>query len=74
MEIDGFGKNTVIGWELTERKHFYYGFEDSYSFASDDYVMIRLEPEDPEMGDYRKKYISPVGYSGANLFLCSWDS
>ena len=45
-----------LGADGTET--FYYGFEDSYSFASDDYVMIRLEPEDPEMGDYRKIYQS----------------
>ena len=36
--------------------------------------LLRLKPVDKELYDLNLKYIFPVGYHNANLFLCDWDT
>lgn len=68
-----YEKHTVQDMELTERGNFYYRIFPAGDKHYADYSLIRLTPPDKALYDLTAKYIMPIGYQAANIFLVDWN-
>lgn len=59
--------------ELADWGIFYYRMYPANDPHYVDYSQLRLVPVDHVLFDLNRKYIIPIGYQMANLFLCDWQ-
>lgn len=72
IEIRDITKTRIADWIYTEKENFIYNCELPLGWATDGHRIIRLGTPDPELLQYEKSYISPIGYQSNNLFLADW--
>ena len=67
-----YEQHEVLDWTLTDRGNFYYQIYPAGNKHYDDYTLLRTNAPDRELWDLQKRYITPGGYIGTNLFLTNW--
>ena len=72
IEIKDITKTRISDWIYTEKGNFIYHCELPPSWATDGHRIIRIDTPDPELTQYEKSYIGPIGYQSNNLFLTDW--
>lgn len=71
--VMNYEKHTVQDMELTDRGNFYYRIYPAGDKSYADYTLIRLNPPDQTLYDLTAKYILPIGYKSANIFVVDWN-